>query len=246
LFFTAANLWNHINDAEDDLKAGRAESAFLLENRSYGVAVVVSFYLLAFLLAFFGTKDREVAVVAFFIASLFTWLYSDKIYLGRFFRRFKEDYRTEVLTYVFCTISFPLLVWTFFSELSLTGLAFSASMGVMYFSGFILKDLKDISADSEAGYNTLGVVFPPSLLLKLSVGLFLVSVCIITIASILGAFPKASILISTIFVVLGLLIYLFNKESWKITPKLVRPLKIYTNTYLIVLLLLGMVSFFNL
>jgi len=56
LFFTATNLWNHLNDAEDDLRDGRKEAKFLIEKRKEGVMFVVAFYILSLLVVIFSPR----------------------------------------------------------------------------------------------------------------------------------------------------------------------------------------------
>jgi len=78
-FFTAINLWNHVNDAEDDARDGRgACGIFLLENRRKATFLVLLFYTISALMLPL-TKDT-LAGLLFFICLIFTWVYySDKI-----------------------------------------------------------------------------------------------------------------------------------------------------------------------
>ena len=243
LFFaTAINLWNHLNDAEDDDRAGRYYSKFLIEKRSEAVLFVIFCYIISFFILYIFSKNRWVAIPFFFVSAIFTWIYSDRLFIGKFIKRFKEDYRTEILTYLFSTTTFFMLFWTFFSEVSATGIYFTAVNSTIYLSAFFLKDIKDISADSEAGYRTLAVVLPPSYLLKISATFFVLTLIIITAASLSGVFSKYSIL--TLFI-LPLLFYTFihfYRNEWRISPKIAGKLKIYVYCYPLSILLLSLFS----
>lgn len=240
--FTAVNLWNHINDAEDDLKAGREHAEFLIKRRSAGVVLVIIFLFMAFLVTYFYSKQRNLALLCFFIGAAVTWIYSDKIFLGKYIRRFKEEYRREITTYLLSTSSFFILFWTFFSEVSLRGLLFALVMSLMYLSGFLLKDIKDISADSEAGYRTLAVVFSPSALLKASISLMWLVFTVIAISSLLRIFPESAIFTLIMVISLFYTTKKLRQTGWRVTEKAVKPLKIYVNSYPLTVLLLSLLS----
>ncbi|AAB90477.1 MULTISPECIES: UbiA family prenyltransferase [Archaeoglobus] len=231
-FFTAANLWNHLNDAEDDLNAGRNYARFLIEHRKIVTEFVVAFYFVSFLLIFFISKSKEIALLLTGLSVVLTWLYSDKIFIGKIIRRFKEDYKTEVFTYILCSFSFPLSFWTIFSEISQVGVVFTLATGFTYLSGFFLKDLKDISADIKSGYRTLAVVLSPSTLLIISVMLFIASTFVVIFSSLLDVTPTSSLLVLTVYPPILFAIYKFHKEKWKITKNIISSLKIYTYSYL--------------
>ena len=240
-FFTAINLWNHVNDAEDDLEAGRVEAEFLICKRKEATAFVIVCYIVAYLLVLWWSKDKEIAVAAYIILTVLTWIYSDKIFIGRFIRRLKEDYRTEIITYLITSTSFPLLIWTFFSEVSTVGVSFALVLSATYLSGFFLKDIKDISADIQAGYRTLAVVFPPSTLLKFSVFSFIVSIMF-------AAFSPLLIYLSKLVFLLVILIPLlycalrFHRHSWKIGREILSELKAYTKLHILSILAIAALS----
>ncbi|WP_456329349.1 UbiA family prenyltransferase [Archaeoglobus sp.] len=243
-FFTAINLWNHTNDAEDDLRAGRAEAEFLIHKRTEATAFVISCYVISSLLVVWGSKDKEIALLAFLISALLTWTYSDKIFVGRFLRRLKEDYRTEILTYLITTTSFFLLFWTFFSKVSMIGISFALVLAAIYLSGFFLKDIKDISADVEAGYQTLAVVFPPGTLLKFSVFSFAVAIILAAISPLL-TFPSNLVFLSIILIPLLYCIIIFHRHKWKINKNILPELKIYTKLHILSILSIAGLSCFK-
>uniref|UniRef100_A0A7C2SEE1 Prenyltransferase n=1 Tax=Archaeoglobus fulgidus TaxID=2234 RepID=A0A7C2SEE1_ARCFL len=242
-FFTAINLWNHVNDAADDLKAGRMDAEFLIQRREEATAFVIVCYVISCLLVLLGSKDKEIAILTFLISALLTWIYSDKIFIGRFIRRLKEDYRTEIMTYIGTTTSFCLLFWTFFSKVSLEGVSFTIVLSAIYLSGFFLKDIKDISADIEAGYRTLAVVFPPSTLLKFSVFLFIVAIVLAAISPLL-TYPLNLIFLFITFIPLLYCIHGFWRFNWKINKKILPELKTYTKLHILSILSLAILSVF--
>ncbi|MBO8179235.1 MAG: UbiA family prenyltransferase [Archaeoglobus sp.] len=243
-FFTAINLWNHVNDAEDDFRAGRAEAEFLIYKRTEATAFVISCYVVSSLLVFWGSKDKEIALLTFLISALLTWIYSDKIFIGRILRRLKEDYRTEILTYLITTMSFFLLFWTFFSKVSMIGISFALVLSAIYLSGFFLKDIKDISADIEAGYRTLAVVFPPGTLLKFSVFSFVVAIILAAISPLL-TFPSNLVFLFIMLIPLLYCITGFCKHHWKIDKNIISELKIYTKLHLLSILSIAVLSCFR-
>jgi len=242
-FFTAINLWNHVNDAEDDLKAGRAEAEFLIYKRREAIAFVIVCYLISCLFVLWRSKDKEVALTAFLVLTVLTWIYSDKIFIGKFIRRLKEDYRTEFVTYLITSTFFPLLIWTFFSKISMIGISFALVLSAIYLSGFFLKDIKDISADIEAGYRTLAVVFPPSTLLKFSVFSFLAAIVLATISPLL-AYPINLIFLIVMLVPLYYCVVGFRRYHWKINKNILSELKTYTKLHILSILAIAVLSMF--
>ncbi|GEM_PF-596087 len=228
-FFTATNLWNHVNDAEDDARDGREDAYFLLKNREEATIFALFFYFFSALMILL-TKD-VIAVPLFFICFILTWIYSDKIFIGKKIRRLKEDYRTEILTYLTVTPSFALLLWTFFSPVDTLGLSFATIFALLYISGVLLKDLKDYSADSLAGYRTLAVVASPITLFVISFSIFLMTFLIIIILSIFEIFPRQVSLTTLMSIPLAYSILSIRKNGWKINFETLNAIRIYTLSY---------------
>ena len=239
-FFTAANLWNHINDAEEDAKTGRGDAAFLLKEKELAIFLAIFFYILSALTLAF-TKD-SLAIFTYLPCLVLTWIYSDRILLGTLFRRLKENYRTELLTYLIVTFTFPMTLWCFFDHLSAKGFGFSLILGTFYLSGVILKDIKDYSADFESGYRTLSVVFDPETLLKASSALLYLAFALIAILAILKVIPFPSILTLSMLLPVSYAVLRMRFFSWDISLKTLKEIKIYTLTYPISLTLLGIFS----
>ncbi len=244
LSFTASNLWNHVNDLEDDLRAGRSEAKILAENFHTALTVSVSFYMFSAVVFVLFSKVLSLFPLLV-LCIILNWMYSDKMLLGRIIRRLKEHYVTELLTYVLLIPSFFLVFWTFFNELSKSGLAFSFVMSVYYISAIFLKDLKDISSDEKAGYRTLAVVFDPRTLLKTSIVINILGSILILIFSVVGIFPELCALSSApILLVLYITLGLW-KKGWRLSKDLIPLLKLYPYTYLASILLLGFTAFIS-
>jgi 4-hydroxybenzoate polyprenyltransferase len=239
-FFTAINLWNHVNDAEDDARDGREHAIFLLKNRRKAVIFVLFFY--AFSALMISLAKDAIAVPLFLICSILTWIYSDKIFLGKKIRRFKEDYRTEILTYIIVTPSFALTLWTFFSPVNSIGLFFATIFALLYISGVLLKDIKDYSADTLAGYKTLAVVALPSTLFTLSFSIFFITIFVVVMLSILEVCPKPLILTSFMFVPLLYSALSVKKANWVISLENLHAIKIYVFSYPATIFLMAILS----
>lgn len=240
-FFTAVNLWNHLNDAEDDAKDGRRGANFLIERKREAAFFVISFYFFSALMLLFS-RDA-VSLPLFAICATLTWLYSDKMFFGKRFRRFKEDYRSEVLTYLIVTPSFPALLWTFFAPICTTALVFSSIFAMLYLSGVLLKDLKDITADSLAGYRTLGVVFSERKLFKLSASILLSAISLIPIFSLLGYLPFRASLAAFLLIPASYSVLSIKRRNWELSMEVINALRLYTLSYPAAFVLLALLSF---
>jgi 1,4-dihydroxy-2-naphthoate octaprenyltransferase len=242
-FFVAINLWNHINDAEDDIKAGRTYSEFLIQKKREAIIFVIFCYFASMIVLLRQSQDTGIALTAFCICAVFTWLYSDRMFIGKFIRRFKEDYRTEIITYIVSTFSFFILFWTFFSKSSIKGIYFTLILSIIYISGSILKDIKDFTEDSEAGYRTLAIVLSPSTLLRISILILLALSNLIIVAYLYKIFPGNSIFSLSYLLPVIYSAYKFHKNKWQISNNVKNILKLYTASYPITIILL---SFFSL
>lgn len=237
-FFQAAvNLWNHVNDVEEDRLAGRNWSLLWDEKlRKRVAALAVVLYISSGLMVYFW-QIWGFGIFFFFLAFLFTWLYSDRIVFGRFIRRFKEHYVTEILTYVITIPSYVLALWSMLSSDFIKGLAIATTFLFLMLSAALLKDLKDISADREAGLLTLGVAFHYKILLKSSFSLVFVYYISVILNSFLGIYPGVSII--SIAPVTGLLYSTWNMQvkGWDIDDGSVKFLKIMIYSTLLSLII---------
>ncbi len=227
---SAANLWNHLNDADIDSKFGSKESLDLLENSlTVIVTVIALFFISSLIVLIYAHSLISYYLHAILVVTL--WIYSDKIIVGKFLKfRLKEHYFTEVLTYLIVLPTGALVVWSLGSALTTTAIAFSVMFVVFSFSLAMLKDLKDITADEYAGYKTLAVVVNPSKLLRISFGLsFLFYVILfIFVYIVFTRFVKVSmIVLLPSFLIWCYVFYKMNKFKWTIKRGMEKVLKLY-------------------
>lgn len=226
IFYAVVNLWNHVNDIEEDVLCGRR--TIITENpKIRNLIIIISplAYIISFSLILVWSVDKR-GIIAFSAAAFATWIYSDRIFIGRKIKRWKDFYVTETLAFVIFFPSFNLALWTIFTHLSLKSIAFSITLTFFMLSGVFLKDIKDITGDKLAGLKTLGVMFSPSSLLKASFLMLVFYYFAIFIFSILKIFPTLSI-VSTLFF-LGLIYSLkyFLNKNWIISIDSVKPLNL--------------------
>ncbi len=244
LFFTAINLWNHLNDLNDDIIAGRSFSHKLLKNYKLALSISIFCYFLAVLYFIFFSLDLRVTPFLI-VCMMFTWMYSDRILVGKIIRRFKEWYVTELLTYFVVSPLFFLVLWSFFEPVSSKGLAFSLLVSLLYISGVFLKDMKDITSDANAGYETLAIVFSPQFLIRISILLNLASFVLLLLYSVTGIFPMGCTLSLVVVFIVVYVIFKLNKEKWKISKDMVGILSIYSYTYVFSLLFIALGGFIS-
>lgn len=233
-YCSAVNLWNHLNDAEIDVQFGRDELKMLLHIKSQLTLLVISLYFLAFVILLL--KGDSLALICYIIAVITTWAYSDRVFLGKYIKRFKEHYVSEILTYAIVLPLSSLILWSLFSKINTTGIIFSLLVSALLFSVVMLKDIKDISSDSAAGYKTLAVVLSPRTLLKLSVAFNIIYYSLLTFASftvfpiscIAGLAPTPLLIYSTLNL---------YKRQWKINFETIKYIKIYIYSYIFSMIL---------
>ncbi len=240
-YCSAVNLWNHFNDAEDDVKAGRKDSALLLELGYKSVVLVLFLYLIAFIIVLI--KTNVVVVVLYLIAVIITWIYSDKIFIGKVIRRFKEYYVSEVLTYLIVVPLSSIVLWCFFSEIDLRCFGFVAIVTTLFLSIIVLKDIKDITVDADAGYKTLAVVVSPQNLLKTSFTLNALYYALIFLLSI-SIFPRTVMIGLIPLPILIYVIYCMLKRKWLIDIDSINLVKLYVYSYLLSLILICVGAFY--
>ncbi|WP_198002009.1 UbiA family prenyltransferase [Archaeoglobus veneficus] len=238
LFYAGINLWNHVNDVKEDVLAGKKNILTENENVRMGAAALSAFlYVISFILSAYWIIDKK-GIIAFTGAAIATWIYSDRMVLGKMIRRWKDYYVTEVLAYIISAPSITLLLWTLFAPISPKAFALSVIMTLFLLPGAFLKDIKDISSDRLAGLKTLGVVFSPQTLLKVSLLLLSFYYLSILVFSITGVFPSFCAFSLLSFLGLIYTIKYFLNNKWAISPKSVKPIKIMVYSNLISLLIL--------
>jgi 1,4-dihydroxy-2-naphthoate octaprenyltransferase len=234
-YYSAVNLWNHFNDAEEDIKSGRKESAVLMEMGRKITVIVVLFYTLAFTIIYI--MSGWMVALIYLIAALTTWLYSDRIFAGKRFKRLKEHYATEILTYLIVVPLSALVLWSLFEVINSKAFGFAIVVSLCFLSAVVMKDLKDITADEEAGYKTLAVVFSPGQLIKASLTLnflYYLSVAIFSVT----IFPISCLIALIPITVVTYVTVKLAKNNWKIAIENAGLIKAYIFSYLSSLLLL--------
>ena len=232
------NLWNHVNDLEEDLIAGKVN--VLTQNPELRLKVAfisVLLYALSFVILFVYSKDVKISISAFALVALATWIYSDRLIAGRFIRRWKDHYVTEVLTYVISIPAYTIAVWTLFSGLTFRTLCVAFLMTFFMLSGTFLKDLKDATGDEKAGLKTLAVVFSPSTLIKTS--MFFSFLYYLSTAVFSCFFLPSALLALTPFPAFVYSVYSLHRENWIISRRVVKPIRIIIFSNLLSLTLLA-------
>ncbi len=214
LFYPAVNIWNHVNDVEEDILGGKY-NVFAECNvvKIVGIAISIILYLtsLAFLI------KNNISLFLYIICFLVTWLYSDKLFFGRIMKRFKDNYITELLSFIIFYPSFTLLIWTFFDYINIKSLAVALTVLFFILFGVFIKDLRDISGDERAGLKTLGVVFNPNDLIRFALTciiLYYISIAIFTSLGIYNIYTIIAILpiILTIYSII-----IIGRRDWIIS-----------------------------
>ncbi len=162
LFYPAVNLWNHINDADDDYRSGKETPFISRNNKLIGAILVLVFYISSFLFVIFNAKN-EYSVILFLLVSIFVFLYSDNMVTKI---RLKRHYIGEIIVYSLSLPAYLLLLYSVVRDIDIVGLKLLILFFPLLFSGLFIKDLKDITADKSAGLVTLGVRFDPIVLIK--------------------------------------------------------------------------------
>ncbi|WP_169745355.1 UbiA family prenyltransferase [Geoglobus ahangari] len=169
VYYPAINLWNHINDADDDRKAGKDNPFSEKDVRAVALVITFGLYLSSAILSYlFGGVTCFLFYLAVFTA---TFLYSDNMITKI---RLKRHYLGEVGVYVVAVPSYILLLYTSIASLDKIGVFLALLFLPLMLSTVFIKDLKDITADKKAGLYTLGVAFTPETLIKVFSSLILI------------------------------------------------------------------------
>ncbi|MET1124120.1 MAG: UbiA family prenyltransferase [Archaeoglobaceae archaeon] len=224
LISSASNLWNHTNDAEEDLTFGSRDSRILLKFTKICVVTSIALYTLSYVTVLLFSVDRAAHIFALAPVAL-TWLYSDRMYLYRLFRfRLKEHYVTELLTYVLTSISALAVLWSFCTELSPSLIVLSLPVILLYLSLAVLKDLKDVTQDEKMGYRTLAIALGPENVLKVSASLAALYYSSLIAAYHFGKLPPFGLLALPAY---ALFLARMTKKNWKVSVEDVPLMKLY-------------------
>ncbi len=243
----ASNLWNHTNDLTEDRLQGK-KTVLTLNIVSHKTAICLSMllYAISAILAFYASIKFEKPIYLFFlVGAVISWWYSDKVFLRRLFGfRLKTHYIGELVTYGIAYPSYALTIWLIYSDLNTSGIALALAFSFFGISGVLLKDLKDISGDRQAGLKTLGVKFTSSKLLYISC-LFLILYYIVILDSIvLKVFSAGMLLVIIPFIwFIKNTFYYFHRKGWKLEFKDYRSIKTMMISTYLSLIVLGIGAF---
>ncbi|RLI76772.1 hypothetical protein DRP05_12210 [Archaeoglobales archaeon] len=231
VFYSGVNLWNHINDVKEDTLGGKKTIITQNERIRNMLLVILPFQYITSMCLVILWSRHHLGIMCFIISAFVTWMYSDRTFLGKFIRRWKDHYITEMLSFVLFFPSYTLTLWSLFTSISIKGIALSLTITFFLLSGTFLKDIKDISGDTLAGLKTLGVVFSPNTLLKVSFTMLFLYYSSLLVFTITNVFS-----ISTIFPVIFSIgafysAWNFAKNGWEITENSVQAFKVlfYSN-----------------
>ncbi|AGK60502.1 hypothetical protein Asulf_00475 [Archaeoglobus sulfaticallidus PM70-1] len=210
-FFAAVNLFNHVNDIEEDLLAGKNNIFSDKKIRNLGLIIVLVLYSSS-ILFYFSIKSEY--IIYPIITLIFTWLYSDKIVFGRYIKRLKEHYITEVLTYTVTAVTFALSIWFIVSDFNVR--AYCAVAVVLFINLWtvFLKDLKDVSSDKLAGLYTMAVKFSPETLYTASTVILIALYLSIFLFSMNNILPRPAILVSFVGFFPATVLIKLVKSEW--------------------------------
>jgi len=245
-FFAAINLWNHINDVQEDLLSNRQNVFSENEDlRKIGVLLVLGLYFLSFYFVWIWSLDK-LAFRFFIVVALLTWIYSDKFIFGKYLIRFKDYYMTEIFTYALAYPFFIFTLWSLASKLNYKAYVLATLLLFFGLYGLFLKDIKDITGDEQAGLNTLAVKFEPSALFKFSLLFLFIFYSLIAVFSLLGLLPTLSFVIFFFIVIPIYVIKVLYKNQWKFTLDLSNLLNLMTTLNVMSLVLLALIATFKL
>lgn len=220
LSISASNFWNHTNDVEED-NYNSKKTIITEDTISHKTAVIVSIVLYATSILFFFYLSlilNRPIYIYYLIWAIITWWYSDNIFLKKLTHiRLKEHWIGELVTYAIAYPAYTMSVWLIFSDSITKGILLSSIFLCFGISGVLLKDLKDIKGDTEAGLKTFGVVFSPSTLLKFSCMFIICYFLAIFVATGFNFFSIYSFLTIIPFIYLIKNTYLhFQNKNWTI------------------------------
>ncbi|ADB57869.1 UbiA family prenyltransferase [Archaeoglobus profundus] len=215
-FYPAVNLWNHVNDVKEDILGGKYNVfAEGLNVRILGVILAILLYLAALLIVL--KYGNYVSLALFILCFLITWTYSDRLTLGRFLGRLKDNYVTELTSFVISYPSFTLLIWTFFEDLNVKAIALSLTVLFFVLFGVFIKDIRDVSGDEKAGLKTIGVVFSPSSLIKLAYTSIILYYSTIIVCVLIDVYDVTTIISALPIIPTLLFVKQLKEKVWKLS-----------------------------
>lgn len=166
-----SNLWNHCNDIKEDTAQGK--KTILTQDSSMqktALFIAILLYASSVLLAYYLSNEFKRPIYLYsLIWVLATWWYSDNLIFKKLFGfRLKDHYMGELVAYSIAMPMHTLSVWLVYSDLNSVAIIITVAVLFFNIAGLLLKDLKDISGDREAGLKTFGVIFSPSQLIRYS------------------------------------------------------------------------------
>lgn len=168
LFYPIVNLWNHLNDAEDDFKAGKDTPFVFREIRRVTWFLIAILAIISFL--FIYLNGHIIGLFFYLIVLILTFLYSDNT-LTKI--RLKKHYLGEIIVYIISIPAGVFMLYSIVKNPDLEALKVAILLTPLMMSTVLIKDLKDISGDRNAGLKTLGVVFSHESLVKVSSIMFI-------------------------------------------------------------------------
>ena len=241
----AANIFNHVNDFDEDRAAGK-DNPIIRGDVKPGTAKAFSFAFYLIALAVIGFGFVEERLPALILACLFCTVTA--IYSWQGFRflgghRLKEKWAGEVLVYAISIPAHTIVLALVYSTMDPMILVIAIPIIFYLVVGLMLKDLKDISADRAAGYSTLGVVFSTQKLLGGAVCSLLVFYASAMVLSITGIVGTGGIVVSipAAFFIAGVAIPLW-RQRFILTEKDARRINLFTKTTYIAIIVWGLGS----
>lgn len=216
----ASNFWNHTNDIEEDTH-NKKETFLTNGTISANEAVIISMVLYSISLIFilYASFLLNRPIYLFFIVwAIITWWYSDNLFLKKITGiRLKTHYMGEIITYCIAYPAYTMSIWLIFSDSLIIGLVLSMVFLCFGIAAVLLKDLKDIKGDREAGLKTFGVIFLPSKLVRSSCIFIIFYFFIIIFASTNSIFEITTLLVIIPFIYLIKNTYLpLHYKNWNI------------------------------
>lgn len=242
-----SNLWNHCNDLKEDIAQGK-KTILTQDTKMQKTALffALMFYAFSLLLIYYlSVKFNRPIYLYFLVWAFVTWWYSDNLILKKLVGfRLKEHYMGELITYTIAWPTYTMSIWLIYSDLNATGIMTTIAFFFFGISILLLKDLKDISGDREAGLKTFGVVFSPSLLIQYSCYFVLLYYFVI-----FNLFTLNSVGSGILIIVLPLIYFLRNtffhmyKKHWKLDSGDLKAFKSIGESYYGSLIFMGLCSF---
>ena len=215
-----ANIWNNVSDLSDDIAAGRVNALTTGDvSPSNAIVLAASFYAMGVLVSVFGfSMNKAITVILALAFCVVTFLYSWNEVRPLSGKRLKEHWAGEVLVYAVAIPTHTLALTAIYSPIDARALAISIPIFSYLFTGLLLKDIKDISSDSSAGYRTLGVEFSAASLIRGGFALLLIFYAGATVLATMGIVGRGGLLVLICLVIflLGVVIPLYS-QRWKLT-----------------------------